>query len=312
MRAFVIALLLFFVIGIAGATNPVPTFNFGPDGGLYVPGVIKTPYVTVDHDVAVAGDVTILGSATITGGYIASGVVQSDLTINNPYTLRMGTGAASVDFGRATGAMKGVAGTTYLNVTMIGAGKATTMGGTVRGNAIASNTTIVAGSSLATITTAKIGGAATVNSLASNGTIVGGSSLALQTTAKVGGLASLNSLKVNTSLVMTSTASATNDTLTSASTSQYFVGAAAGQRIILPAVSGNTGLKYTFSLVTGSTGSHHFVLDGSGAETINGVAALGCATQYASISVVCTGTEWVATSIGNAGTWASYSGTLGE
>jgi hypothetical protein len=108
--------------------------------------------------------------------------------------------------------------------------------------------------------------------------------------------------------VVGTTASATNDTLTAASRSLYFIGAAAGQRIILPAVSGNTGLTYTFVITTAATGSHLNIIDGAASENINGATTIACATKYAAIRVVCTGTEWVATSIGQVGTWAAYAG----
>lgn len=105
------------------------------------------------------------------------------------------------------------------------------------------------------------------------------------------------------------TTTSTNVTLVGTSSkSVYFVGAANGQRISLPIVSGDIGVTYTFVIITGSTGSHQFVIDGAGAETINGVIAFACPTQYASVTVVCTGTNWIITSIGNVGTWTPYTG----
>lgn len=353
-KTAILAFLLFLFIGMAGATIPTPIYNAGHSGGDHFPGVVEAKYLTADSDAQVGGDLTVSGSATITGGYISAGVVNTDLTINNPHTLRLGTGAASADFGRGTGATILTQGTTYANNTVIKPGKYLKAGGNVVGNTIASNTSLIAGTTLATIGAAHIGEAATVNSLASNGTIVGGSSLAVITTAKIGtiaivnelrlnnsayllgniiqtgstretgthwagniksngtdtaaGLGTFDSLKINTSMVRGSTASATNDTLTSASKSLYFIGAANGQRITLPAVSGLSGWTITFIVVTAATGSHLNIIDGTSAENINGAATIACATKYASISLVCTGTEWVATSIGQVGTWATYPG----
>ena len=271
------------------------------------------------------GDLTVTGAVSATGGVVSEGKYSGNFFIVNPYTLGLGTGACSVDFGRATGDMKGVAGKTRLNDTQTAAGKFAKIGGNLIGNLIASNTSIVAGTSLATQTTAKIGTVLYANeerlnnSLYLLGNIIQTGSTRetgthwagygkINHTLQVAELATFSSVKINTSVVEGSTASATNDTLTAASTSNYFVGAANGQRIILPVVSGNTGLIYTFSLVTGSSGSHLFILDGSGSENINGATTIACATQYASISVKCTGTEWVITGQGHVGTWAPYAG----
>ena len=47
---------------------------------------------------------------------------------------------------------------------------------------------------------------------------------------------------------------------------------------------------------------NNLVLDGSGAETIDGAATLTATAQYASISIVSDGSEWV--SLSRRGTWA--------
>ena len=103
------------------------------------------------------GDLTVTGAVSATGGVVSEGKYSGNFFIVNPYTLGLGTGACSVDFGRATGDMKGVAGKTRLNDTQTAAGKFAKIGGNLIGNLIASNTSIVAGTSLATQTTAKIG-----------------------------------------------------------------------------------------------------------------------------------------------------------
>ena len=60
--------------------------------------------------------------------------------------------------------------------------------------------------------------------------------------------------------------------------------------INLPASSGNTGLVYTIKKIDSST--NIVTIDGNSAETIDGDTTKIINTQYDSITLVCSGTEW--------------------
>ena len=282
--------------------------HFGDGKQAYIKYFTNTSRVTVGgKDFGVLGNLYVGGSETIGGTQIINGVIATKVYMNGGLDLGAASPLRSQSAIEASTLVSNgsISGTTAYLTALYNTGNSQTFG------------------------TSKVGGKQTVNQLASNGTIVGttiSGAMAYLTglyntgnsqtfgSSTVGGLSTVNSLTVNTTetlngpLIAGSTASATNDTLTSASKTQYLVGAATGQRIALPAVATTPGLKFTFTLVTASTGSHLFVLDPSGAETINGGATLSCATKYASISVYDTGTEWVATSVGQVGTWAIYAG----
>ena len=59
--------------------------------------------------------------------------------------------------------------------------------------------------------------------------------------------------------------------------------------ITLPAAAGVTGQRLTF-VRTSSSGN--VVIDGNGAETINGAATKTITTQYGAITIQCDGTGW--------------------
>jgi hypothetical protein len=81
MRAFgIIALLLFSLIGIVGATIPTPTYNFGPDSGFTNPGPIKAAYLTATSDALVSGDLTVSGSLGVTGTTVDAGIINQYIT----------------------------------------------------------------------------------------------------------------------------------------------------------------------------------------------------------------------------------------
>jgi hypothetical protein len=148
--------------GMAGATNPIPNWNFGPASGVYIPGVVKTPYVTVDTDLYVGANANVVGTLT-DGATVSSGTIGhwaamgADLpftcigTANNfdwsnstsgtftttggnnlfrGHTFILGGknvvmmgGAGAVNLGRATGTFIGVTGATYFNDTYLYGGK---------------------------------------------------------------------------------------------------------------------------------------------------------------------------------------------
>ena len=59
--------------------------------------------------------------------------------------------------------------------------------------------------------------------------------------------------------------------------------------LTLPAVATSAGLTYSVKKV-GSTAN--VVIDGAGAETIDGATTLTLSTQYDSTTLYCDGTEW--------------------
>lgn len=59
----------------------------------------------------------------------------------------------------------------------------------------------------------------------------------------------------------------------------------------LPAVSGNAGRKITFVKVDDGVGK--LIIDGNGAETINGATTTEITLQYGFIQLLCTGSSWV-------------------
>ena len=83
-------------------------------------------------------------------------------------------------------------------------------------------------------------------------------------------------------------------TTDSPTTSDYFLlvdddTAAGSVTISLHAVSGNAGLAFKIKKL-GTTGN--VVIDGSGAETIDGATTATLTTQHEAIEVVCDGIEW--------------------
>ena len=280
----ILAIIAMALVGMAGAT---PASN---NATIFSNPVVFAGTTTVSGTLTAA----VLSAASTVSGHLAS-----SLTVDAASAITAAAGADPFDYSLSTSYFYTGTGTHKLN-----------------GNVL------IGPAATKTLT---VSGATTVNSLVSNGTISGTDTsfstlrdagiAYISGATKVNALATMNSATINTTLtqngpiVTGATTSATNDTLTSASKSLYFIGAAAGQRIILPAVSGNTGLTYTFVITTAATGSHLNIIDGSGSENINGATTIACATKYAAIRLVCTGTEWVATSIGQVGTWASYAGS---
>ncbi len=83
----------------------------------------------------------------------------------------------------------------------------------------------------------------------------------------------------------------------------YLVGNASGnQTIVLDTVAASSGKSYTFVTVT-DPGTYYFILDGTGAETINGGANVASTALYESVTVYCDGVTWFATN--KIGTWGA-------
>ena len=84
-------------------------------------------------------------------------------------------------------------------------------------------------------------------------------------------------------------------TITDTDPDLVFLGGAG--TIILPTAADNTGRSVKVITTTATA----TVLDGEGAETINGVASKTCSTQYSVIEVMCDGAAWYITD--TLGTW---------
>ena len=69
--------------------------------------------------------------------------------------------------------------------------------------------------------------------------------------------------------------------------------AAAARTINLPPVRFNAERVLTIVDSTGNAGANNITLDGNGAETINGAATHVLAVNRASVTIHCTGTEWL-------------------
>ena len=120
MRALILALLLSLFVGMAGATNPTPTYNFGPQSGFINPGTIKMGYGTVDNDLTVAGNVAITG--TLQAGVTASdtGTIATDVTIAANKYLKNAAGTGIVDFSLGSGIFKTTTGAVTIGPGAVG------------------------------------------------------------------------------------------------------------------------------------------------------------------------------------------------
>ena len=327
--------------GMAGAAVPYPVFNFGPESGFNNPGTIEAKYLWSTSDTQIQGNLGVTGTITA-GAQINSGTVGTYLmmgadlplsclgttnvfdwsnstgafstssgavslrgttTVAASKTLGMAAGTGTLDFGRATGAFIGPAGTTYLNTTMIKAGKNLNVGSGLKANTVASNGTIVGGSSLAVQTTIKAGTGITGNTIASNGTIVGGSSLALQTTAKVGSTLSANGIKLNGTAGITG-----STTITATNTlAWYTIDASGGDAtLILPDAATVSGRVYYVGFAA-DPGTNYVRIKAT-AGTIMGIAgATGLKNTAAAggITLLSDGTNYQVVGIWLASDWVS-------
>ena len=275
-----------------------------------------------------ANDVVITGSHTLTTGtglVQLLGIVEDHAAVKAASTVQdnslwVNTTSHLVGNVAAFGTLK-TTGTSTVN--------ALVSNGSISGTSAVLTTTTHATGNAEYFGTMNVGGALKGNTVASNGSVSGTSAVFTTTThatgnaeyfgtMKVTGATTVASLAVNgtstltgvTSMVgpqkSTANTTTTNDTLTAATSPRIqVIGNSAGERITLPAVSGNSGLTYTFIIGTAASGSHDNIIDGASSENINGATTIGCATKYASITLYCTGTEWIATSIGQVGTWAA-------
>ena len=123
------ALLLFLLIGMAGATNPVPTYRMGPYNGFYNPGPIKMGYGTVDNDLYVGGAVNVVGTVT-DGATVSSGTIGhwAMMGANLPFTC---LGTTNVfDWSNSSGAFTTSSGTVTSKGNFVVDGSKTTTTGT--------------------------------------------------------------------------------------------------------------------------------------------------------------------------------------
>lgn len=90
--------------------------------------------------------------------------------------------------------------------------------------------------------------------------------------------------------VSTKTASATLTTSEGLVLADAATGAAS-ITLTLPAVSGNSGLKYIIKRIDNDY-DYNVTIDGNGSETIDGSTTFGLYTQYDWVELFCDGTEW--------------------
>lgn len=67
----------------------------------------------------------------------------------------------------------------------------------------------------------------------------------------------------------------------------------------LPAAASSAGMRLTFKKITAA---NSLIIDGAGAETIDGAATKTCATQWAALTIYCDGVAWFIESTA-VGTW---------
>jgi hypothetical protein len=191
----ILAILLSLFVGMAGATIPTPTYNFGPASGFYNPGPIKSTYLSATSDASVGGDLTVTGALSATGGITSAGVFGETLRLPAPYQWVQGTGAANY-----AGLVR--ANTISSNGTIKGAGTATL-------NRAVSNTSLYVTTTSELIGNTKETGTFTAGTITSNGTIAGTTGVftgmynsgnsQIMGTAKVTGAATFASAAVNAS-----------------------------------------------------------------------------------------------------------------
>lgn len=74
----------------------------------------------------------------------------------------------------------------------------------------------------------------------------------------------------------------------------------ASATVTLPTAADNVGRRIKV-IITGDPGDYDVVVDGEGAETINGATTKTNSDQYSMLEVTCDGTEWIITN--SIGTW---------
>lgn len=91
--------------------------------------------------------------------------------------------------------------------------------------------------------------------------------------------------------VRTSTSVTTTATLTSASDVVLADASGGAYSITLPAVATSTG--WTYTVIKTDSSANAVTLDGNASETINGALTYALSSQYAKVTIYCTGSEWL-------------------
>jgi hypothetical protein len=80
-------------------------------------------------------------------------------------------------------------------------------------------------------------------------------------------------------------------------TQDYYIGCTAGAIVLtLPAVAdAYVGKKYVIKDELGSAAASPIIIDGSGAETIDGAANYTLTSNYQSLEIICNGLSWSVT-----------------
>lgn len=247
--------------------------NFGPPQGL------KIPSLDVTNDVVIRGSASVTGTLT-TGATVNNGVIEDDVEIAAGYDLTMASGDGKVDLSSGTGVFKSNTG-------------ANTLGGDV---------TIASGKDLLFAggdSKADLSGGSGVTKTTTGAVTIGPGAVGI--TGDVTITAGKKLTKgVTIERVLTKTA---DYTVTDTDPDLVFIGAItalANTTITLPTAADNTGRSITV-VIAGDPGSNDVIIEGEGAETINGAANKTNSDQYSMIKMVCDGTGWYIT--GSAGTW---------
>ena len=250
-----------------------------------------------------SGNVVIAGQKTFTTGTGAI-ALNGEMTIAATKGITKTAGIGNFDFSAGSGTFKTSYGVNQLSgdvtiadgkdFSMTGAGTFDTGTGAVSLNGA---TSITGTNTFATGTgTVSLNGATTISG--SNAFTTGTG------TTTIKGALSVDATKISTigPMVKRSTASTTNDTMTTASNDLYFVGAAdAGQEITLPTAASMTGRVITFVVTVTPGGGEKFKLLPNGSEKINNAASKTSSTKYDSLTITSDGTEWIETA--HEGTW---------
>lgn len=211
-------------------------------------------------------------SGVITAGVtVDTGVVDSDITLKAGHDLGCQAGDTKVDFGSGTGIFKTPTGDA-------------TLGGDTT---IAADKDLKAAAGTGEVDLSPMTGAfkspAGANTLSGDVTIASGKKFTKGAT--------LNRIL----------SKAVDYAVSDTDPDIILVDASGGNKTItLPTAADNAGRIITV-VVAVEPGANNVVVDGEGAETINGAATKTNSTLYDSLILLCTGTAWII--IGGVGTW---------
>lgn len=89
-------------------------------------------------------------------------------------------------------------------------------------------------------------------------------------------------------------------------------GTSSNSTITLPTAADNAGRRLLVKKTDTASSTKTVIIDGEGAETIDGAATLTLLNQYDEAVIVCDGTAWYRFSAPKAGIWTTYTPTIGN